>query len=51
MRKTGLVTDSIAPKDAAAAIQVCSIAPALAEAIACLHTDKPLQQPHAAHAR
>jgi len=43
-----LVTDTVAPRDAGTAIEVCSIAPALAQAIACLHGDKPLPQPHAA---
>jgi ribose-phosphate pyrophosphokinase len=40
-----LVTDTIPPKDATTAIQVCSIAPTLAEAIARLHTDQPLHEP------
>jgi hypothetical protein len=39
-----LVTDTIAPKDGTTAIQVCSIAPTLADAIACLHTDQPLHE-------
>jgi ribose-phosphate pyrophosphokinase len=42
-----LVTDTVAPRDAGSAIDVCSIAPTLAQAIACLHGDKPLPQPHA----
>jgi ribose-phosphate pyrophosphokinase len=41
-----LVTDTVAPRDAGAVIQVCSIAPTLAEAIACLHNDTPLHKPH-----
>jgi ribose-phosphate pyrophosphokinase len=41
-----LVTDTVAPRDGSAAIQVCAIAPTLAEAITCLHRDKPLHQPH-----
>ena len=40
-----LVTDTVAVKTTDAVIQVCSIAPTLAEAIACLHNDKPLHQP------
>ncbi|HXY65176.1 MAG TPA: hypothetical protein VEI45_12715 [Mycobacterium sp.] len=44
-----LVTDTVAVKTAGTLIQVCSIAPTLAAAIACLHTDKLLQQP-VAHA-
>jgi ribose-phosphate pyrophosphokinase len=39
-----LVTDTVAPKGWGAAIQVCSIAPTLAGAIACLHSDKPLHE-------
>jgi ribose-phosphate pyrophosphokinase len=39
-----LVTDTVAPKEGAAAIQVCSIAATLANAIACLHSDRPLQE-------
>ena len=38
-----LVTDTVAVKNAGTLIRVCSIAPTLADAIACLHTDKPLQ--------
>ncbi len=41
-----LVTDTVAPRDAGAVIQVCSIAPTLAEAIACLHNDTPLHKPN-----
>ena len=37
-----LVTDTVAVKTADTLIRVCSIAPMVAEAIACLHTDKPL---------
>jgi ribose-phosphate pyrophosphokinase len=40
-----LVTDTVAVKTAGTLIQVCSIAPTLAAAIACLHNDKPLHQP------
>ncbi len=40
-----LVTDTVAVKTAGDLIQVCSIAPTLAAAIAGLHTDKPLHQP------
>ncbi|HXZ71236.1 MAG TPA: ribose-phosphate diphosphokinase [Streptosporangiaceae bacterium] len=40
-----LVSDTVAVKTAGDLIQVCSIAPTLAAAIACLHTDKPLHQP------
>jgi ribose-phosphate pyrophosphokinase len=40
-----LVTDTVAVKTADALIEVCSIAPTLADAIACLHNDKPLHQP------
>ncbi len=40
-----LVTDTVAIKPAGTFIRVCSIAPTLAEAIAHLHTDKPLHQP------
>lgn len=39
-----LVTDTVAPKNAAMGIDVCSIAPTLALAIARLHTDTPLTQ-------
>jgi ribose-phosphate pyrophosphokinase len=39
-----LVTDTVAPKQGIAAIRVCSIAPMLAAAIACLHNDRPLQE-------
>ena len=37
-----LVTDTVAPKEAGAVIDVCSIAPTLAMAIACMHNDKPV---------
>ncbi len=40
-----LVTDTVAVKTAGTGIQVCSIAPTLADAIACLHANKPLQAP------
>ncbi len=40
-----LVTDTVAVKTAGTLIQVCSVAPTLAAAIACLHNDKPLHQP------
>ncbi len=40
-----LVTDTVAFKNAGSFIRVCSIASTLAEAIACLHADKPLRQP------
>ena len=40
-----LVTDIVAVKTAGTLIRVCSIAPTLADAIACLHTDKPLDKP------
>jgi ribose-phosphate pyrophosphokinase len=39
-----IVTDTVAPKEAGRVIEVCSIAPTLAMAIACLHNDKPLHQ-------
>ncbi|MCI4674135.1 ribose-phosphate diphosphokinase [Candidatus Mycolicibacterium alkanivorans] len=39
-----LVTDTVTPKDAGPAIEVCSIAPTLAMAIACLHNDEALHQ-------
>jgi len=38
-----LVTDTVAPKDAGTVIEVCSIAPTLAMAIACMHDDKPVE--------
>ena len=38
-----LVTDTVAPKEAGALIDVCSIAPTLAMAIACMHNDKPVE--------
>ena len=37
-----LVTDTVAPKEAGTVIEVCSIAPTLAMAIACMHNDKPV---------
>ena len=40
-----LVTDTVAVKTAGTLIRVCSIAPMLADAIACLHADKPLHKP------
>ncbi len=40
-----LVADTVAVKTAGDFIQVCSIAPTLAAAIASMHTDKPLHQP------
>jgi ribose-phosphate pyrophosphokinase len=39
-----IVTDTVAPKEAGRMIEVCSIAPTLAMAIACLHNDEPLHQ-------
>jgi len=42
-----LVTDTVAVKTAGTLIRVCSIAPTVADAIACLHTDKPLHKPAA----
>ena len=42
-----LVTDTVAVKTAGTLIRVCSIAPTVADAIACLHTDKPLHEPAA----
>jgi ribose-phosphate pyrophosphokinase len=49
LREAGLrcvfVADTVAVKNAGSFIRVCSIAPALADAIACLHADKPLRQP------
>ena len=41
------VTDTVAVKTAGTLIRVCSIAPTVADAIACLHTDKPLHKPAA----
>ena len=38
-----LVTDTVAPKQADTVIEVCSIAPMLAMAIACMHDDKPVE--------
>ena len=38
-----LVTDTVAPKEAGTVIEVCSIAPMLAMAIACMHDDKPVE--------
>jgi ribose-phosphate pyrophosphokinase len=40
-----LVTDTVAVKTTGSLIRVCSIAPTLADAIACLHADKPLHKP------
>ncbi|ORA98507.1 ribose-phosphate pyrophosphokinase [Mycobacterium mantenii] len=40
-----LVTDSVAVKTAGTLVRVCSIAPMVTEAIACLHADKPLKEP------
>jgi ribose-phosphate pyrophosphokinase len=40
-----LVTDTVAVKTAGTLIRVCSIAPMLADAIACLHADQPLHKP------
>lgn len=37
-----LVTDTVAPKDTGTVIEVCSVAPTLAMAIAHLHADQPL---------
>ncbi|AFM18008.1 ribose-phosphate pyrophosphokinase [Mycolicibacterium chubuense NBB4] len=37
-----IVTDTVAPKETGAVIEVCSIAPTLAAAIACMHNDKPV---------
>jgi ribose-phosphate pyrophosphokinase len=45
-----LVTDTVAVKTADSLIQVSSIAPTVADAIACLHADKPLREP-VTHAR
>jgi ribose-phosphate pyrophosphokinase len=42
-----LVTDTVAVKTAGTFVGVCSIAPTLADAIACLHADKPLHKPAA----
>ncbi len=39
-----LVTDTVAPKEADTVIEVCSIAPMLAMAIASMHDDKPVDQ-------
>jgi ribose-phosphate pyrophosphokinase len=38
-----LVTDTVAPKEVGTVIEVCSIAPTLAMAIACMHDDKPVE--------
>ena len=46
-----LVTDTVAPKSAAGVIEVCSIAPTLALAIACLHSDTPLGRSPAPHSQ
>jgi ribose-phosphate pyrophosphokinase len=43
-----LVTDTVAVKTTDTFIQVCSTAPTLADAIACLHADEPLHKPLAA---
>ena len=40
-----LVSDSVAVKHAGATIEIASIAPTIAEAIACLHADRPLREP------
>lgn len=40
-----LVTDTVAVKTASTVIRVSSIAPMLADAIACLNADEPLHQP------
>jgi len=40
-----LVTDTVAVKTAGTMIRVCSIAPTIADAVACLHTDNPLHKP------
>ncbi|UXA08313.1 ribose-phosphate pyrophosphokinase [Mycobacterium sp. SMC-2] len=40
-----LVADTVAVKTPGTFIRVCSIAPTLADAIACLHADKPLEKP------
>ncbi|HTY27428.1 MAG TPA: ribose-phosphate diphosphokinase [Mycobacterium sp.] len=40
-----LVTDSVAVRNAGTFVRVCSIAPIVAEAIACLHADKALHTP------
>ncbi|MBF6301558.1 ribose-phosphate diphosphokinase [Nocardia amamiensis] len=40
-----VVTDTVAHHDPAAPIEVCSIAPLLADAIARLHSDQPLREP------
>ena len=40
-----LVTDTVAVEVADTLIQVCSIAPTVADAIACLHADEPLHKP------
>ena len=42
-----LFSDSVAVKTPGTFVRVCSIAPTLADAIACLHTDKPLHKPAA----
>ena len=38
-----LVTDSVAVKNTGATIEITSLAPTIADAIACLHADKPLR--------
>ena len=37
-----VVTDTVAPKETGGLIEVCSIAPMLAAAIACMHNDEPV---------
>ncbi len=37
-----VITDTVAPKETGAVIEVCSITPTLAAAIACMHNDKPV---------
>ncbi|MGZ6880393.1 MAG: ribose-phosphate diphosphokinase [Mycobacteriaceae bacterium] len=49
--RRGLVTDTVAPKSAAGVIEVCSIAPTLALAIACLHSDTPLGRSPTPHSQ
>jgi ribose-phosphate pyrophosphokinase len=39
-----LVTDTVAVKTASTSIRVCSIAPTIADAIGCLHSDRPLHR-------
>ena len=40
-----LVSDTVAVKNTGATIEIASVAPTIADAIACLHTDKPLRDP------